>query len=411
MTTTTARKPITPMDARSAAIARAITLLSQTDASSTSSAVVALARAADRLYATAALLLATSPSVDHASGLTTETILRLDAHLVDADARRLCGLADTLRQMPGLARSLQDGHLNASVAAAISSETRRVTASGRRQIDQHLTSRAPQPTGSEPEQLVEEVRDLVWRDRDDLQRAREDRHIDGNFLAFQASLDGGGRLYGHADPIAFATITTSLDTAAGPPQPDRTRAQARMDALINLCEGSQGSEAGSGRRTRPRFLIATSLQDLADLGASEAARLLGATPGRPQRITPLAAQILGCDADLTPIIFHQGQPIGIGDTRATIPAKIRAALIARDGGCRFPGCHAPAAWTDAHHLRARQNGGDATIDNLMLLCRRCHRRVHRYRWKIALQADGTATFTNRGKRWTTHPRARPPDRE
>ena len=401
---------IKPMDAPAAALARAITQLQQIHATSSSSAVVALVRAADQLTATAALLLATAgTSIDHASGLSAESILRLDAHLIDGDARRLCQLADTLRQMPGLARSLQDRHLSASVATAISHETRRVTTTGRGQIDEQITRRASQLTDAEPEQLVEEVRDLVWRDRDDLMRARETRRIDGSFLALQPRFDGGGSLYGHADAESFATLTTALDAAAPPPEKTLTRARQRMDALIGICEASLAGDT-AGTRPRPRFLVTTSLSQLMELGASEAARILGATPGRPQRITPLATQILACDAELTPIILLDGQPIGIGDTRATIPHKIRRALIARDGGCRFPGCHAPAAWTDAHHVLSRARGGTHRLDNLVLLCRRCHRRIHLYAWKITINPNDTITFQHRKRKLHSHPRARPPSR-
>jgi len=400
---------IKPMDAPTAALACAAGVLRDAQhASAATSPVVALVRAADQLTATAALLLAHSgTSVDHASGLSAEQILRLDAQLVDGDARRLCQLADTLRQMPGLARAVEDGLLSASQTSAIAGETRRVTTTGRSMIDQQITQRASQLTNAEPEQLVEEVRDLVWQDRDDLQRARERRSIDGSFLALQARFDGGGSLYGHADAESFATLTTALDANAGAPDPTLTRARQRMDALIGICEASLTGDASS-TRPRPRFLVTTSLTQLMELGASEAARLLGSTPGRPQRITPLATQILACDAELTPVILLDGQPIGIGDTRATIPPKIRAALIARDGGCRFPGCHAPAAWTDAHHILSRARGGTNRLDNLVLLCRRCHRRIHLYGWTITINPNDTITFQHRKRRHTSHPRARPP---
>src|SRR5699024_12595958 len=57
-----------------------------------------------------------------------------------------------------------------------------------------------------------------------------------------------------------------------------------------------------------------------------------------------------------------------------------------DKGCRFPGCHRPFEWTDAHHLTWWSHGGATAIDNLILLCRRHHRAVHEGGWRI-LVAD------------------------
>ena len=53
---------------------------------------------------------------------------------------------------------------------------------------------------------------------------------------------------------------------------------------------------------------------------------------------------------------------------ATFPRK-------RPGGCRFPGCTA-RHHVDAHHIRYWADGGETKLDNLVLLCRHHHRRVH-----------------------------------
>ena len=64
-----------------------------------------------------------------------------------------------------------------------------------------------------------------------------------------------------------------------------------------------------------------------------------------------------------------------------------SALTHRDGGCSFPGCTMPAAWTDAHHVIAWYQGGATSLLNTTLLCRRHHTHVHRHR----LTATVTAT--------------------
>ena len=73
---------------------------------------------------------------------------------------------------------------------------------------------------------------------------------------------------------------------------------------------------------------------------------------------------------------------------------MRKALHARDRGCRWPGCDAPAAWTDAHHLTAWYHGGPTSIERLLSLCRWHHVLVHEGRWHIHLDpATGEVTVT------------------
>ena len=53
--------------------------------------------------------------------------------------------------------------------------------------------------------------------------------------------------------------------------------------------------------------------------------------------------------------------------------NVRAAVIARDGGCSRCGT---LLGLHAHHIRARAHGGAATPENLEVLCERCHRAEH-----------------------------------
>jgi len=111
-----------------------------------------------------------------------------------------------------------------------------------------------------------------------------------------------------------------------------------------------------------------------------------------------------CDANVIPVVFDGERPVAVGTAMDAISSRMRTALIARDGGCRFPGCRAPVSWCDAHHIRARIQEGPTVIDNLILLCRRCHRRVHRYRWRILLREDGTIEFNRKGRTYASSPR-------
>lgn len=84
-----------------------------------------------------------------------------------------------------------------------------------------------------------------------------------------------------------------------------------------------------------------------------------------------------CDARLTRVLLDtRGQVRGLEALGDTITATQRQALRARDKGCAVRGCTRPPAFCDAHHLDHRADGGETSIDNLVLLCRRHHTLWH-----------------------------------
>ena len=94
-----------------------------------------------------------------------------------------------------------------------------------------------------------------------------------------------------------------------------------------------------------------------------------------------------CDATVARIITDpDGYPLDVGHETRLINPGLRAALITRDGGCVVEGCTIPASWCDAHHVIHWGAGGETTLSNLALTCRRHHRAIHAGHWEI--------TFTN-----------------
>ncbi|MEZ5168528.1 MAG: HNH endonuclease signature motif containing protein [Acidimicrobiales bacterium] len=69
-----------------------------------------------------------------------------------------------------------------------------------------------------------------------------------------------------------------------------------------------------------------------------------------------------------------GRPIWVGrDERNATIAQWRA-LIARDRGC--VGCGADPNRCEAHHIVFWEHWGRTDIDNLVLVCTRCHHDLH-----------------------------------
>ena len=98
------------------------------------------------------------------------------------------------------------------------------------------------------------------------------------------------------------------------------------------------------------------------------------------------AQRIACDCEVFRVILDptNGLPLDVGRTYRLVPAWMRKALQARDQGCRWPGCDAPHQWTDAHHLIPWYQHGVTRVEDLALLCRYHHCRVHEGRWKLRL---------------------------
>ena len=118
-----------------------------------------------------------------------------------------------------------------------------------------------------------------------------------------------------------------------------------------------------------------------------------------------------CDADAYRVVLGaEGEVLDVGRQTNRWPVAIRRAITIRDRGCVFPGCDRPPSWTDIHHCIPWSEGGNTSVDNGALLCRRHHTFVHQQRWRITIdngkpitrRPDGTP-FTI--QRWQPDPRA------
>jgi hypothetical protein len=98
-----------------------------------------------------------------------------------------------------------------------------------------------------------------------------------------------------------------------------------------------------------------------------------------------------CDAGIVPLAEDgSGKTIDVGRKSRTIPTALRRVLHARDGGCRYPGC-TNRRFLDTHHVRHWIDGGETSLSNTHLLCRRHHRRVHEFGFTVTVR-DGELVF-------------------
>jgi len=102
---------------------------------------------------------------------------------------------------------------------------------------------------------------------------------------------------------------------------------------------------------------------------------------------------LCCDGSIVSVVESDtGEPLRIGRKTRVVTTAIRRALWTRDQGCAFPGC-CHTRFVDAHHIKHWADGGETSVENMVLLCGQHHRMVHEGGYSIIKPAVG---FENDG---------------
>jgi hypothetical protein len=100
-------------------------------------------------------------------------------------------------------------------------------------------------------------------------------------------------------------------------------------------------------------------------------------------------------------------PLDIGYADS-IPWYIRRAVLLRDRKCAWPKCGRPAIYCDVHHLRHKEDGGETSVDNLVLVCQFHHDVcIHRRGWQLTLHPDGTTEARSPDGKQALHSHAPP----
>jgi Domain of unknown function (DUF222)/HNH endonuclease len=198
--------------------------------------------------------------------------------------------------------------------------------------------------------------------------------------------------------------TVSLENgSAGPldlrPEP---AVATRADAFVAVCERAL-AEGVSPTPGGERYELVVH----ADLDALSHDTKGAVHTHNGPALAPATARRLGCDAAVVGSLERGGEVLSVGRRSRTIPAAMRRALSIRDQGCRFPGCD-NRRWIDAHHIHHWAQGGETSLDNLVLLCRRHHRLLHEGGYEIERRADGQLAFRHPGG-WLIPSSPRPPD--
>ena len=187
-----------------------------------------------------------------------------------------------------------------------------------------------------------------------------------------------GELHGDA----AETVRHAIDAFTRPPTEgdSSTPAERRAEALVRICSIALkcGTDA-EGAKPSVSYVIRERSVD-GKPGIAEG--LFGGV------LDPRERDRILCDCSISRVIMNAaGEPLDVGRRSQTWPTAIRKAIVARDRQCRWPGCEHPPSWTDVHHFRHWEHGGDTSVANGLLVCRRHHTFIHQH-------ADWQYTFGN-----------------
>ncbi|MFE6647718.1 DUF222 domain-containing protein [Nocardioides sp. NPDC057772] len=229
-----------------------------------------------------------------------------------------------------------------------------------------------------------------------LQR-EEERAARRTFFSSRDNGDGTVDIHARVSRAVGVRLRTILDSLA---QPRKLSAQDRgvkapYDRLLGQAfawvvetyDVDQLPRHGGHATTA--FITMTLDQLRADLGTA-------ALGFDGDQITAAEARRMACNADLVPVVLGTDSEIlDFGRTaRLAHPIQHRA-LRLRDKCCQAEDCDAPAAWTEAHHLKPWSEGGRTDLENMVLLCGSDHRRIHDPNYGYERLPDGRIRFTRR----------------
>lgn len=189
----------------------------------------------------------------------------------------------------------------------------------------------------------------------------------------------------HAESLRRTALEVR-DPLEGMPSPE----QRRADALVAMVRAHQvGRQAPASGGDRPRVLVRLDYERLLR-GAALAGLIADG-----ERLSAGELRRLCCDAGLVPAVLGgPSEVLDVGREHRLVTPALRAALVARDGGCAFPSCQARPAVCEAHHITPWWAGGPTALSNLVLLCHHHHALVEpakyclRDQWEIRIAADG-----------------------
>jgi hypothetical protein len=276
-----------------------------------------------------------------------------------------------------------------------------------------LTALLVEAAGLNADQCFHRARRL----RDDLDEAgiaaREKQAYDDRYLRIYRLRDGKIRLHGLFTHDDGEFVLSAYDALTGPRRGgvrfvDKERAawakqiqndprsteQIAADSFIQLLK--LGSEVDPGKMLggrRPAVRVIVTQKDLtrqAGLNEDTPAPPTGHgyLEGSAQPISLATVERQICDTGVRGILLDDtGQALDVGREQRLFTQQQRTALALRDGGCLWPDCDRPPAWTEAHHLNDWSLHGTTDLADGTCLCHPHHLLLHNNGWRIIREGN------------------------
>uniref|UniRef100_UPI002454520B HNH endonuclease signature motif containing protein n=1 Tax=Nocardia otitidiscaviarum TaxID=1823 RepID=UPI002454520B len=239
---------------------------------------------------------------------------------------------------------------------------------------------------------------LSWMDPDWVLTSDDDRARRRELWVGKQRVDGMSEIKGVLDPQLRALLDVVLAKWArpgmcNPEDPDsprmgpaavdkdvveaaarrdrRSAGQRNHDALKAFLAAGGGPEnLGSHRGVPVSVVLTMSVTDLQS-GSGYAHTASGSVMSIPD-----ALRMAEGSYPLLMLFDGRGLPLHLGRGKYRLASSWqRLACIAADRGCTRPGCEAPATMCAVHHMVPWLRGGRTDIDNLTLVCDRCHAQI------------------------------------
>ena len=320
-------------------------------------------------------------------------------------ARRQAKTANALNALPTTQDAAKQGWISIDHAQALGESHQRAPLSTEQELA--LITAAITEDLDEFKKTVARSEDQRHADdgltRNERQRKRRSGKVfdgDNDMVVLHAEFDrvAGERV--KTSLFALADRMFSEDAKTGS---DRTHEQRTADAMVALITqnperasnagndassdgnhfGDTGDDqSGCGELTpQATTLIVTVDYDT----LSGQLKNAGLIDGSPIEIDEL--RHIACSAGIVPAVFAaNGQPLYLGRKQRAVTHAQKLALYVRDKHCI--GCGMRASACDAHHIIWWDNDGPTDITNLVLLCPKCHKKVHKHGYTVIQESEG-----------------------
>ncbi len=302
-------------------------------------------------------------------------------------ARERVRTARALKHLPKTAAAMREGALSFT-------KVRTLTRVAKPENEEQLLTFARAGSAANLQRLVKGWKQL---DRRSEVTAEQLRFRSRTFSVFVAD-DGMVVLKGRLDPEAGAVLMRAIEAASDAlyrkehEADEREAQQRRADALGLMAERALAAGFGEGapisgsRAERTQVMLHVDADTLSESGEPGISELEDGT-----RVSAATAKRIACDTGVVQVtVDDRGNVLGGGRRKRTVPPALRRTLEVRDRGCRYPGCG--LRFTGAHHIQHWADGGETSLLNLVLLCRRHHRAVHEGGMRVCMDRNQTVVF-------------------